>query len=148
MALSRKKIGGEAPMVVSQVTDTCLYAGFFGTLDSARMKAVTEKILNLLQASGIEIIVLDMANVDLIDSAVANHLIKIGDTMKLSGVEVVFAGISPIVAQTMSSAGVDFTKFRVSRDFRSALKEVFLLQGLELIPINGNTEQQQQQDRM
>lgn len=38
VAISRKKLGGDVPMVVREITDRCLYTGFFGTLDSARMK--------------------------------------------------------------------------------------------------------------
>lgn len=30
VAISRKKIGGEVPIVVSEITDKCLYSGFFG----------------------------------------------------------------------------------------------------------------------
>ena len=120
-------------MVVSEVTDGCLYTGFFGTLDSARMQAVTEKILALLSETGIEIVVLDLSNVDVLDSAVASHLTQMGDVVKLVGVEVIFCGITALIAQTMSTAGVSFDKFRVSRDLKSAVKEVFKIQGIELV---------------
>jgi len=133
VAISRKQIGGEVPMVVSEVTNNTLYSGFFGTLDSARMQTVTEKIISLLNATSIEIIILDLANVDMLDSAVANHLTRLGDTLKLIGVEVIFCGISGLLANTMVTAGVTFENYRVSRDFKSGLKEAYKIQGLEVI---------------
>jgi len=137
VAISRKQIGGEAPMVVSEVTDECLYTGFFGTLDSARVQLVTERILGLLDSSSYSIIIIDLGNVDMLDSAVAAHLTRLGDTLKLVGVEVLFCGVSGILANTMVTAGVRFESYRVSRNFKSALIEMFSIQGLEVVPIRG-----------
>jgi len=115
--------------------DRCLYSGFFGTLDSARMKAVTDRILDLANVTDIEIVIIDLANVDIIDSAVASHLARLGDTLKFIGVEVIFCGIIPQVAQTMVTTGIEMKGFRITKDFKSALKEVFTLQGFKLVRI-------------
>lgn len=55
VAISRKKIVGELPIVVNEITDKCHYSGFFGTLDSSRIKAITDKVLDLMTSTGIEI---------------------------------------------------------------------------------------------
>lgn len=148
VAISRKKIGGEVPMVVAEVTDNALYTGFFGYLDSARTAAITEKILDLLRETGIQIIIFDLSNVDIIDSAAAAHFIKIGETLKFIGAEAIFCGIRPEIARSMATVGIEM-KHRVSRDFKSALKEVFLRQGLMLVPFSpspaAQAQQQQQQ---
>lgn len=136
VAISRKKLGGEVPIVVSEITDQCLYTGFFGTLDSARMKMITDKILNMLTATGIETIIIDLSNIDIIDSAVAVHLVRLGETLTLVGVQTIFCGIIPQNAQVMVTAGVQMKEFRISRDLKSAVKEVFVLQGFKLVRIN------------
>ena len=64
VAIARKKIGGEVPIIVNELTDKCLYTGFFGTLDSARMKSITDKILGMLNSTGIEMVVIDLANIE------------------------------------------------------------------------------------
>ena len=135
VAISRRKIGGEVPIVVNMVTDKCLYSGFLGTLDSARMQLITNKILDLIQASSVDVILIDLANIDILDSAVAAHLESLGKTLRFSGCEVIFCGVTPIIAQTMVTAGINVGQFKISRDLKSALKEVFALQGLELVPI-------------
>lgn len=45
VAVSRKQIGGEVPMVVAEVTNECIYTGLFGSLDSARMSVVTDQFM-------------------------------------------------------------------------------------------------------
>ncbi len=135
VAISRKKIAGEIPIVVNEITDKCLYSGFFGTLDSSRMKLITDKILDMLSATGIEIIIVDLSNVDIIDSAVATHLARLGETFSLVGVNTVFCGIMPQVAQVMVSVGVGMKEFTIARNLKSAIKIVFKMQGLKLVEI-------------
>jgi len=133
VAFSRKKIGGEVPIVVNEITESCLYSGFFGTLDSARVQRVIDKIFDLVTATGIEIIIIDLANVDVIDSAVAARLIRLGDTLSLVGIKVIFCGIMPHIAQTMVISGIDLRGFTLARNLKVAIKEVFKFQGLELV---------------
>lgn len=147
VAISRTKIGGEPPIVVGEITDKCLYSGFFGTLDSARIQTTTEKIISLLGKTGIEIIVVDLSNVDIIDSAVVVHIMKFAATLKFIGVDVIFCGINSIVAQTMVTAGVELKGYRISRDLKSAVKEVFLRQGLMLVPFSPSLAEQAQQQQ-
>ncbi len=135
VAISRKKIGGEIPIVVNKITDKCLYSGFFGILDSSRMKSITDRILEMLYATGIEIIIIDLSNVDIIDSAVASHLVRLGETCSLVGVETIFCGIMPPVAQIMITAGVEMRGFKIARDLKSAVKLVYEIQGLKLVEI-------------
>ena len=147
VAISRAKIGGESPIIIGEITDKCLYSGFFGTLDSARTQVITEKVLDLLGKTGIEIVVLDLSNVDIVDSAVTVHLVKFANTLKLVGVDIIFCGITPIVAQTMITAGVELKGYRISRDLKSAIKEVFLRQGLMLVPFSPSSAEQAQQQQ-
>lgn len=140
VAISRKKIGGEVPLVVNEITDNCLYSGLFGTLDSARMKSITDKVLELLGTTGIEIIVIDLGNIDIIDSAVSAHLVRLGDTLNLVGVKVIFCGITPQVAQVMITAGIEMSGFIICRDLKASIKVVFELQGIKLVKITDNIE--------
>ncbi len=57
VAMNETSIGIDTPIVVSQISDNCLYSGFFGRLDSARMKVVTDKIINTVELSANEVII-------------------------------------------------------------------------------------------
>jgi len=135
VSISEKRIGLESPMVVSKLTDTCLYSIFFGRLDSARMKTITDEILDAIEQSDNDTIVIDLANVDIIDSAVAAHLIRTGDVIRLVGCNVIFCGINSRVAQAMITVGVEFSKYMLCKDMRAALKLVFELEGMMLVPM-------------
>src|ERR1044071_2971551 len=114
VAISEKRVGFESAMVVSNLTENCLYSGFFGRLDSARMKSVTDQILQAVTESANDVIVIDLSNVDIIDSAVAAHLIRTGDVIKLVGASVIFCGIGAQVGQAMVTAGVEFSRYLVT----------------------------------
>ena len=93
VAISRRAIGGEAPIVINELTSRCLYAGFFGTLDSARMKKVIDEVMDVVQRNDNDIMIVDLSNVDMIDSAIAGHLKKLNKLLQLVGMEVLFCGI-------------------------------------------------------
>lgn len=121
VAYSQRAASFQAPMVVSEIAENCLYSGLFGRLDSARMKAVTDAMLTAVETYRCENIIIDLSNIDLIDSLVAGHLFRVGDTLLLTGVRPIFCGISPVVAQTMVNTGIQFDRYQVARNLRSAL---------------------------
>lgn len=123
-AFSRSKIGGEIPMVVSEITDGCLYSGLYGSLDSARTQAIIEKILDLLVTTESRFLIADLGNIDIIDSAVAARLIQLSDSAKAVGSEIIFCGISPAIAQIMVGAGVNLGQLQITRNLKAALKKV------------------------
>jgi|ERR1051326_1106379 rsbT co-antagonist protein RsbR len=133
VAISRSKIGGEIPMVVSEIVDGVLYSGFFGTLDSARIRTITERILDLVVGAKASYLILDLGNVETIDSAVAAHLTKIVDSIRAVGSEVVFCGIPPVIAQTLVELGVNINLLVTKRDLKSALDHVYEKMGLALV---------------
>lgn len=135
VAISRRAIGGEAPIVINELTSRCLYAGFFGTLDSARMKKVIDNVMEIVNKSDNDIMVVDLSNVDVVDSAIAEHLKKLNKLLQLVGMEVLFCGIKPVVAQSMINAGVELENITVEKNLRRALQAVYKKQGLELVPI-------------
>jgi len=139
VAIARKRIGGEVPIVVNELTERCLYTGFFGTLDSARMLNTTDRILEMLTTTGIEMIIVDLSNVDIIDSAVASHLARMGDTLALIGVETIFCGILPPIAQIMITSGIEMKGFRITRNLKSAVNLMFEIYGMKLVRIDPAT---------
>lgn len=124
IAFSQRRGSLQAPMVVNEIADGCLYSGLFGRLDSSRVKSVTDRILESVEQTDCELIILDMANIDMIDSIVANHILRIHETLRLVGVETILCGISPIVAQTMVATGISTGSLRVARNLKRALQQV------------------------
>ena len=135
VAISRRVLGGEAPIVINEITDRCLYSGFFGTLDSVRMKKVNDAIMEVADRNDHDMMIIDLSNVEVIDSSVAANLKKLNKLLQLIGVEVTFCGFKPIVAASMISAGVELDNIQVQKNLKRAIKYVFEKQGLKLVPI-------------
>ena len=138
VAMNESRIGLDAPLVVSSITENCLYSGFFGRLDSERMKLVTDKMIETIDFKESEYVIIDLSNVEIIDSAIAVHLVKVGTILQLTGVKVIFCGIKGIVAQTMTAIGLEFEKYPIVRDLKGALKMVYELNGQKLVKINSD----------
>lgn len=135
VAISRRKLGGETPMVVSEIFEGCLYSGMYGTLDSARIKAIIDLILELTATSDADTIIIDLGNVDIIDSAISSQLVKVNKTLHMVGMVAIFCGIKPVVAQSMVNAGVDIGLVDVKKNMKSALVEALRRKGLKLAKI-------------
>ncbi len=138
VAISRRKIIGDAPIVINEIATGCLYSGFFGTLDSARIKKTTDAILEIVSRSENSLLIIDLSNVEVIDSAIAGHMLKLNKTLQLVGVEVIFCGIKPIVAQSIVSAGVVLDNITVLKNLKLALLEIYKRQGLKLVQIESD----------
>lgn len=109
-------------MVVSEITDNCLYTGLFGSLDSTRMAAVSDKLTATSERAETRHVIVDLGNVDAIDSAVANQLVRLADTLMLVGVKTIFCGIKGVIARTMVGAGITLNGYHATRDLKSALQ--------------------------
>lgn len=133
VAMSRRHIGGESPMVVSSMNSDTLYVGLFGSIDSNRMATLTDKLTQTADSTDSCVVILDLSNVDAIDSSVAAQLYKLADTVKLLGVQSIFCGIRSAIARTMVSTGVRMEGYTVVRDLRMALEKSYELLGIELV---------------
>ena len=60
-----------------------------------------------------------------VDSAVANHLLKIGRAIKLVGAETIISGISAEVAMTLVELGIDLKSTVSTSNLSDALRLAF-----------------------
>jgi rsbT co-antagonist protein RsbR len=78
-----------------------------GTMDSRRAQQVLETLLEGIAGSGASVAILDITGVALVDTQVANALMRAAQAVKLLGAQVVLTGIRPEVAQTLVGLGVN-----------------------------------------
>ncbi|GAB4117089.1 MAG: STAS domain-containing protein [Roseiflexaceae bacterium] len=109
----------ETPTV--PLIDGVLLAPIIGAIDSNRALNLTDRLLQDVSSKRIRLLVLDIAGVALIDTAVANTLIRIVQTVQLLGSQVVLTGVTPNVAITLTQLGVDFTRIRTARSPQEVL---------------------------
>ena len=76
---------------VNILWDDVLFVALQGTLDSRRTQVMLESVLTKIHETGASTLILDILGVAVVDSAVANHLLKMGQATKLMGCETVIS---------------------------------------------------------
>lgn len=80
-----------------------------GTLDSARTQVVMESLLQAIVDTGSAIAIIDITGVPVVDTLVAQHLLKTVAAARLMGADCIISGIRPQIAQTIVHLGVELT---------------------------------------
>ncbi len=103
-----------------------------GVVDSLRAKQMMNAMLAKIKETSAKTIILDIQGVAAVDTAVANHLIKITKATKLMGCRCIISGISPAVAETLVQLGIDLGDVATNSTLRDALGEAFTFMNLEV----------------
>ena len=121
---------------VLQVRPGLLILPIIGVLDSLRARQLTEQLLRAIRANRAKMIVIDMTGVPAVDSKVANHLLQTVDACRLMGAKVIVTGLTPEIAQTIVTIGVDLSRIVTVNDLQGGLEEAERLLGYRVIAIH------------
>jgi rsbT co-antagonist protein RsbR len=89
------------------LTDDVVAMPLIGAIDSNRAQQVIETLLTGVAASRATTAILDITGVQVVDTQVANALLRAAQAVKLLGARVVLTGIRPEIAQTLVGLGLD-----------------------------------------
>lgn len=103
-----------------------------GVVDSMRAQHMMDSMLSKIAETHSKVIIMDIQGVAAVDTAVANHLIKITRATKLMGCECILSGITPAVAQTIIQLGIDMDNIKTKSTLSDALAEAFTILNLEV----------------
>jgi rsbT co-antagonist protein RsbR len=117
---------------VVQLWERVLTIPLIGTLDSARAQEVMENLLNSIVEHRAEVVIVDITGVKVVDTQVAQHLLRTAAAVRLMGAEAIISGISPKIAQTMVELGVDVGEVTTRPSIRAALADAFLRVGFQI----------------
>jgi len=96
-----------------------------GVVDSLRAKQMMSTMLTKIKEVSAKTIILDIQGVAAVDTAVANHLIKITKATRLMGCRCIISGISPAVAEALVQLGIDLGDVATNSTLRDALADAF-----------------------
>lgn len=103
-----------------------------GQIDSQRARQLTEHLLESIRANRAKVIVIDITGVASVDSRVANHLVQTVEAARLMGAKVVISGISPEIALTMVTLGIDLGSVHTVGDMQSGIEHAERLLGYQV----------------
>ena len=117
---------------VLQVRERILILPIIGVLDEQRANQFTEQLLAGIRNNRAKVVVIDITGVPDVDSEVANHLVQAVDASRLMGASVILTGLSPEIAQTLVTIGVDLGKMNTVGDLQGGVEEAERLRGFQV----------------
>jgi rsbT co-antagonist protein RsbR len=112
----------ELPTPVLPFREGLLIVPIIGLIDSQRARQLTEQLLGSIRANRAKVVVIDITGVQSVDSRVANHIVQTIEAARLMGARVIVAGISPEIAQTMVTIGIDLGRISTVGDLLSGIE--------------------------
>ncbi len=107
---------------VLSVWKDVLVLPLIGTLDTRRTKDIMEKALTRLAKEKARILIIDITGVPVVDTMVADHIVRLAAAVKMMGGECVITGISPATAMTIVGLGVDLSMLSTGASLAEGLK--------------------------
>jgi rsbT co-antagonist protein RsbR len=95
---------------VVRLWENILALPLIGTLDSARTQVVMQNLLDAIVQTRSDFAIIDITGVPVVDTLVAQHLLKTVAAARLMGADCLISGIRPQIAQTIIHLGVDLSE--------------------------------------
>jgi rsbT co-antagonist protein RsbR len=121
---------------VLQVRERLLILPIIGVIDPQRARQLTEQLLRGIRTNRAKVVVIDITGVAAMDSNVANHIVQTVEASRLLGATVIVTGLSPEIAQTLVTIGVDLTKMNTVGDLQGGIEEAEKLLGYKVVPVS------------
>ncbi len=106
-----------------------------GVIDPQRARQLTEQLLRGIRTNRAKVVVIDITGVAAMDATVANHLVQTVEASRLLGATVIVTGLSPEIAQTLVTIGVDLGKMNTVGDLQGGIEQAERLLGYKVVPI-------------
>ena len=119
---------------VLQVRERLLILPIIGVIDPQRARQLTEQLLRGIRTNRAKVVVIDITGVPVMDANVANHLVQTVEATRLLGATVIITGLSPEIAQTLVTIGVDLGKMNTVGDLQGGIEEAEHLLGYKVVP--------------
>src|SRR5213593_518677 len=120
---------------VLQVRERLLILPIIGVIDPQRTRQLTEQLLRAIRTNRAKVVVIDITGVAAMDSNVANHLVQTVEASRLLGATVIVTGLSPEIAQTLVTIGVDLSEMATVGDLQGGIEEAERLLGYKVLAL-------------
>ncbi|MGQ9547377.1 MAG: STAS domain-containing protein [Roseiflexus sp.] len=96
----------ELSLPIIPVREGTVVVPLSGTIDSTRAAKLTESVLKTIEQRHIHTVILDITGVPIVDTQVAQALVRTAGAARLMGAETILVGTRPEVAQTLIGLGI------------------------------------------
>ncbi len=133
--LDKQRTIHQLAMPVVRLWDGILLLPLVGEIDTARASLLMDSTLSAITKQAAQVVIIDITGVPLVDSYVANSIVKTVQAAKLLGVECMLVGISAEVARTLVLLGIDLGFVRTFSTLESGLTQAMAMHNYRIVPI-------------
>jgi rsbT co-antagonist protein RsbR len=108
---------------IIELWDNILTLPIVGVMDTQRSVEMTERLLQRISQGKAKCAIIDITGVEVVDTATANHFVKMVAAARLLGTHCVITGISPFIAQTLTQIGVELRGVKTLATLRDGIQE-------------------------
>ncbi len=119
---------------VLPVRERLLILPIIGVIDPHRARQLTQQLLRSIRVNRAKVVVMDLTGVPSVDATVANHLVQTVGAARLVGADVIVTGLSPEIAQTLVTLGVDVGDIATVGDLQGGIEEAERVLGYRVVP--------------
>ncbi|RDI38013.1 STAS domain-containing protein [Falsibacillus pallidus] len=114
----------ELSIPVIKITDTIGVLPLIGDIDTQRAQELMNKALSKGSELSLEHIIIDLSGVPIVDTMVADNIIKVVSALSLLGINATLSGIRPEIAQTIIHLGINVSDISISKSLQLALQDL------------------------
>jgi rsbT co-antagonist protein RsbR len=118
---------------VVRIWDEIIALPLIGIIDSNRAKQIMENLLQAIVETQASIAIIDITGVPMVDTEVADRLIRTIKAAGLLGTTCMMVGIKPDIAQSLVHLGVDLQDIETHSSLQGGLAAAFRRIGLEVV---------------
>jgi rsbT co-antagonist protein RsbR len=118
---------------VIRVHDRILLMPLVGTVDSLRASQIMETLLVRVVEEKARYVIIDIAGVPVVDTKVADSLVKTTSAVRLLGAETILTGISPPIARTIVQLGVEIVNMHTRARLQEGIELALELAGKVIV---------------
>jgi rsbT co-antagonist protein RsbR len=119
---------------VIRVYEGVLLMPLVGAIDSLRASQIMESVLTRVADDQARVLILDIAGVGVVDTKVADTLVKTTAAVRLLGAETILTGISAQVARTMVQLGVELSAMHTRARLAEGIELALDIVGKAILP--------------
>jgi rsbT co-antagonist protein RsbR len=118
---------------VIKVHDRILLLPIVGTVDTQRAHQIMETVLLQVVEQQAKVMILDIAGVPVVDTKVADHILKTTAAVQLLGAQTILTGISASVARTVVQLGVEITRMHTRAKLSEGIELALSIVGKKVV---------------
>lgn len=111
----------ELTLPIIPLREDTLIVPLIGSIDSARAAQLLNNLLTQIEGRPIRTVIIDVTGVPVVDTQVAQSLLRTADATRLMGARTMLVGIRPEVAQALVGLGVDLAELHTAATLQDVL---------------------------